>query len=190
MSDSIVIVGASRTPMGAFQGELASLDASDLGGSAIAGALKNAGIKVENADEVIMGCCLPAGQGQAPARQAAFKAGLPEGVPATTLNKMCGSGMKTVMVAHDQIIAGSQNLMVAGGMESMTLAPYMSAKTRSGARLGHVEMKDHMFTDGLEDAYDKGTLISSLFLMNSLLKKNEMIIPKNSNDIEIVDILS
>ncbi len=161
MSDSIVIVGASRTPMGAFQGELASLDASDLGGCAIAGALKNAGIEVENADEVIMGCCLPAGQGQAPARQAAFKAGLPEDVPATTLNKMCGSGMKTTMVAYDQLSAGNGNVVIAGGMESMTNAPYLLPKMRGGARLGHGEVIDHMFLDGLEDAYDKGRLMGA-----------------------------
>ncbi len=161
MSDSIVIVGASRTPMGAFQGELASLDASDLGGSAIAGALKNAGIEVENADEVIMGCCLPAGQGQAPARQAAFKAGLPEDVPATTLNKMCGSGMKTTMVAYDQLSAGNGDVVIAGGMESMTNAPYLLPKMRGGARLGHGEVIDHMFLDGLEDAYDKGRLMGT-----------------------------
>ncbi len=161
MSDSIVIVGASRTPMGAFQGELASLDASDLGGCAIAGALKNAGIEVENADEVIMGCCLPAGQGQAPARQAAFKAGLPEDVPATTLNKMCGSGMKTTMVAYDQLSAGNGDVVIAGGMESMTNAPYLLPKMRGGARLGHSEVIDHMFLDGLEDAYDKGRLMGT-----------------------------
>ncbi|MCP4074111.1 MAG: acetyl-CoA C-acyltransferase [Hyphomicrobiales bacterium] len=161
MSDSIVIVGASRTPMGAFQGELASLDASDLGGSAIAGAMKNAGIEVENADEVIMGCCLPAGQGQAPARQAAFKAGLPEDVPATTLNKMCGSGMKTTMVAYDQLSAGNGDVVIAGGMESMTNAPYLLPKMRGGARLGHGEVIDHMFLDGLEDAYDKGRLMGT-----------------------------
>lgn len=161
MSDNIVIVGASRTPMGAFQGELANLDASDLGGSAIAGALKNAGIDAANADEVIMGCCLPAGQGQAPARQAAFKAGLAEDVPATTLNKMCGSGMKTAMVAHDQLLAGNGDIVIAGGMESMTNAPYLLPKMRGGARLGHGQVIDHMFLDGLEDAYDKGRLMGT-----------------------------
>ena len=161
MSDSIVIVGASRTPMGAFQGELASLDASDLGGAAIAGALKNAGIEADAADEVIMGCCLPAGQGQAPARQAAFKAGLPENIPATTLNKMCGSGMKTAMVAYDQLRAGNGDVVIAGGMESMTNAPYLLSKMRGGARLGHGEVIDHMFLDGLEDAYDKGRLMGT-----------------------------
>jgi len=161
MSDSIVIVGASRTPMGSFQGELASLDASDLGGAAIAGALTNAGIDVDSADEVIMGCCLPAGQGQAPARQAAFKAGLPENVPATTLNKMCGSGMKTTMVAYDQLRAGNGEIVISGGMESMTNAPYLLPKMRDGARLGHSEVIDHMFLDGLEDAYEKGRLMGT-----------------------------
>ncbi|MBE9477443.1 MAG: thiolase family protein, partial [Proteobacteria bacterium] len=116
-------------------------------------------VSVDDVDEVLMGCVLPAGLGQAPARQATLGAGLPQSVPATTINKVCGSGMKTVMVAHDQILAGSQSLMIAGGMESMTLAPYLSSKTRGGARLGHVEMKDHMFLDGLEDAYEKGTLM-------------------------------
>ncbi|MCF6322527.1 MAG: acetyl-CoA C-acyltransferase [Rhizobiaceae bacterium] len=161
MSDSIVIVGASRTPMGAFQGELASLDASDLGGVAIAGALKGAGIDAADINEVLMGCCLPAGQGQAPARQAAFKAGLPKEVPATTLNKMCGSGMKTTMVAFDQLLAGNGDIVVAGGMESMSNAPYLLPKMRSGARLGHGEVIDHMFLDGLEDAYDKGRLMGT-----------------------------
>jgi acetyl-CoA C-acetyltransferase len=161
MSDSIVIVGASRTPMGSFQGELASLDASDLGGAAIAGALTNAGIDSDSADEVIMGCCLPAGQGQAPARQAAFKAGLPENVPATTLNKMCGSGMKTTMVAYDQLRAGNGEIVIAGGMESMSNAPYLLPKMRDGARLGHSEVIDHMFLDGLEDAYEKGRLMGT-----------------------------
>jgi len=161
MSEPIVIVGASRTPMGAFQGELASLDASDLGGAAIAGALKGAGIDAADIDEVLMGCCLPAGQGQAPARQAAFKAGLPKEVPATTLNKMCGSGMKTTMVAFDQLLAGNGDIVVAGGMESMSNAPYLLPKMRSGARLGHGEVIDHMFLDGLEDAYDKGRLMGA-----------------------------
>ncbi len=161
MSDPIVIVGASRTPMGSFQGELSSFDASDLGGAAIAGALENSGISPENVDEVMMGCCLPAGQGQAPARQAAFKAGLPKEVPATTLNKMCGSGMKTTMVAFDQLLAGNGEVLVAGGMESMTNAPYLLPKMRGGARLGHGEVVDHMFLDGLEDAYDKGRLMGT-----------------------------
>ncbi len=161
MSENIVIVGASRTPMGSFQGELSALDASDLGGAAIAGALKNANLDAAKIDEVLMGCCLPAGQGQAPARQAAFKAGLPKEVPATTLNKMCGSGMKTTMVAFDQLLAGNGDVVVAGGMESMTNAPYLLPKMRSGARLGHGEVVDHMFLDGLEDAYDKGRLMGT-----------------------------
>ena len=161
MSETIVIVGASRTPMGSFQGELSALDASDLGGAAIAGALKNANLDAAKIDEVLMGCCLPAGQGQAPARQAAFKAGLPKEVPATTLNKMCGSGMKTTMVAFDQLLAGNGDVVVAGGMESMTNAPYLLPKMRGGARLGHGEVVDHMFLDGLEDAYDKGRLMGT-----------------------------
>ena len=161
MNENIVIVGASRTPMGSFQGELSALDASDLGGAAIAGALKNAAMPAEKIDEVLMGCCLPAGQGQAPARQAAFKAGLPKEVPATTLNKMCGSGMKTTMVAFDQLLAGNGDVVVAGGMESMTNAPYLLPKMRGGARLGHGEVVDHMFLDGLEDAYDKGRLMGT-----------------------------
>ncbi len=159
MSKIVVIAGAARTPMGGFQGDFAGTPSPDLGAAAIAGALANAKVSVDDVDEVLMGCVLPAGLGQAPARQATLGAGLPQSVPATTINKVCGSGMKTVMVAHDQILAGSQNLMIAGGMESMTLAPYLSVKTRGGARLGHVEMKDHMFLDGLEDAYDKGALM-------------------------------
>ena len=161
MNESIVIVGASRTPIGAFQGELTSLDASGLGGHAIAAALKNAGIESNDTNEVIMGCCLPAGQGQAPARQAAFKAGLTDHVPATTLNKMCGSGMKAAMVAYDQLLAANGDIVIAGGMESMTNAPYLLPKMRSGARLGHGEVIDHMFMDGLEDAYDKGRLMGT-----------------------------
>ena len=161
MTDSIVIVGASRTPIGAFQGELSSLAACDLGAIAIAGALGDAALDTQNADEVIMGCCLPAGQGQAPARQAAFKAKLPQNVPATTLNKMCGSGMKAAMVAHDQLLAGNGEIIIAGGMESMSQAPYLLPKMRAGARLGHGEVIDHMFFDGLEDAYDKGRLMGS-----------------------------
>ncbi|MBL4750127.1 MAG: thiolase family protein [Amylibacter sp.] len=159
MTKTVVIAGAARTPMGGFQGEFAGTPSPELGAVAIAGALANAKVNVDDVDEVLMGCVLPAGLGQAPARQATLGAGLPQSVPATTINKVCGSGMKTVMIAHDQIKAGSQNLMIAGGMESMTLAPYLSVKTRGGARLGHVEMKDHMFLDGLEDAYEKGTLM-------------------------------
>ena len=160
MTDTIVIAGAARTPMGGFQGEFASLTASQLGGTAIAAALKDAGAKPDAVDEVLMGNVLPAGQGQAPARQASFAAGLADSVPATTLNKMCGSGMKAAMLAHDQLKAGigplDAKVIVAGGMESMTNAPYLLPKMRSGARLGHAEAKDHMFLDGLEDAYDKG----------------------------------
>ncbi len=159
MTKTVVIAGAARTPMGGFQGVFAGTPSPELGAAAIKGALENAHVSVDDVDEVLMGCVLPAGLGQAPARQATLGAGLPQSVPATTVNKVCGSGMKTVMVATDQILAGSQNLMIAGGMESMTLAPYLSVKTRGGARLGHVEMKDHMFLDGLEDAYDKGTLM-------------------------------
>jgi len=153
----VVIVGAKRTPMGGFQGVFSDTTAATLGAHAIQGALQDAG--VGTVGEVLMGCVLSAGQGQAPARQAALAAGLGEDVPCSTLNKMCGSGMKTVMMAADQIKAGSQSMMIAGGMESMTLAPYLSMKSRSGARLGHIEMKDHMFLDGLEDAYDKGQLM-------------------------------
>lgn len=155
----VVIVGAKRTPMGGFQGVFSNTPAATLGAQAIRGALMDAG--VTTVDEVLMGCVLSAGQGQAPARQAAMAAGLGQDVPCSTLNKMCGSGMKTVMMAVDQIKAGSQSIMVAGGMESMSLAPYLSMKTRAGARLGHIEMKDHMFLDGLEDAYDKGKLMGT-----------------------------
>ncbi|WP_374594671.1 acetyl-CoA C-acyltransferase [Sphingosinicella sp.] len=154
--DPIVIVGAKRTPMGGFQGDLASLTASQLGGTAIRAALEEAGVPAADVDQVIMGNVLGAGQGQAPARQALFGAGLPESVGATTINKMCGSGMKATMDAHDIILAGSAEIMVAGGMESMTNAPYLLPKARSGYRMGHGEVKDHMFLDGLEDAYDKG----------------------------------
>ena len=158
---SVVIVGAARTPMGGFQGAFSGVSATDLGAAAIRGALENGGVAADTVDEVLMGCVLPAGLGQAPARQAALGAGLPQSVPCSTVNKVCGSGMKTVMAAHDQIIAGSQSLMVAGGMESMSGAPYLSPSTRSGARLGHAQMKDHMFLDGLEDAYDRGALMGT-----------------------------
>ena len=161
MSDPIVIVGAARTPMGGFQGELGGASASHLGGVAIRAALERAGVEVDAVDEVLMGNVLSAGQGQAPARQAAFGAGLPKGVPCTTLNKMCGSGMKTTMIAYDQLLAGNGRVVVAGGMESMTNAPYILPKMRGGARLGHAEVKDHMFLDGLEDAYDKGRLMGT-----------------------------
>ena len=157
----VVIVGASRTPMGGFHGELSQATASELGGAAIKGAIENAGVKNESIDEVIMGNVLSAGQGQAPARQASFNAGLSESVPAVTLNKMCGSGLKSVIYAHDQIKAGTSKLVAAGGMESMTNAPYLSPKMRSGARVGHQRMYDHMFLDGLEDAYEPGRLMGT-----------------------------
>ncbi|CUA85975.1 acetyl-CoA acetyltransferases [Gulbenkiania indica] len=157
--DAIVVVGMARTPMGGFQGDFAALSASDLGAVAIRAAVERAGLAPDNVEEVLMGCVLPAGQGQAPARQAALKAGLPQSAGATTLNKMCGSGMKAVMQAHDALLAGSASVMVAGGMESMTNAPYLIQKARGGFRLGHGEIKDHMFLDGLEDAYEKGTLM-------------------------------
>jgi len=161
MSDPIVIVGASRTPMGGFQGALSGATAALLGGAAIKAALAGAGVAADQVDELLMGCVLPAGQGQAPARQAGFAAGLGEEVPATTLNKMCGSGMKTTMMAYDQLLAGNGDVVVAGGMESMTNAPYLLDKMRGGARIGHGQVIDHMFLDGLEDAYDKGRLMGS-----------------------------
>ena len=156
---NVVIAGAARTPMGGFQGAFQGLAAAELGGKAIKAALDGAGAAV--VQEVLMGCVLPAGQGQAPARQAGFAAGLGEEVPATTLNKMCGSGMKAVMIAFDQIALGHTDVMVAGGMESMTNAPYVLPKMRGGARLGHAAVVDHMFLDGLEDAYDKGRLMGT-----------------------------
>ncbi|MBQ2262363.1 MAG: acetyl-CoA C-acyltransferase [Loktanella sp.] len=156
---NVVITGASRTAMGGFQGVFADVDAPTLGGAAIRAALADAG--VTTADEVLMGCVLPAGLGQAPARQAAFLGGLGEDVPATTLNKMCGSGMKAAMMAFDQIAAGGADTIIAGGMESMTNAPYLMPKMRSGARIGHAQVIDSMFLDGLEDAYDKGRLMGS-----------------------------
>ncbi|MEM1307291.1 MAG: acetyl-CoA C-acetyltransferase, partial [Pseudomonadota bacterium] len=155
-SDPIVIVAGARTPMGGFQGELAGATAPELGAAAIRAALSRASIAPEAVDEVLMGCVLPAGLGQAPARQAAVGAGVPTSVPATTVNKMCGSGMKTVMLAYDQLKADNGAIVVAGGMESMTNAPYVMPKVRDGLRLGHAQMMDHMFLDGLEDAYDKG----------------------------------
>ncbi|OOY17205.1 acetyl-CoA C-acyltransferase [Thioclava sp. DLFJ4-1] len=159
--ENVVIVGASRTPMGGMQGVFAAVPASELGGAAIKAAMEGAGVAPARIEEVLMGCVLPAGQGQAPARQAGFAAGLGEEVPATTLNKMCGSGMKAAMVAYDQIALGQTGVMVAGGMESMTNAPYMLPKMRAGARLGHAQALDHMFLDGLEDAYDKGRLMGT-----------------------------
>lgn len=159
--DSIVIVGAKRTPMGGFQGDLAGLTAGDLGGAAIRAALDEAGVPGDAVDQSVMGCVLAAGQGQAPARQATLKAGLPESVAATTVNKMCGSGMKAMMDAHDALRAGSADIIVAGGMESMTNAPYLLPKARGGYRMGHGQVMDHMFLDGLEDAYDKGRLMGT-----------------------------
>lgn len=159
--DPVVIVGAARTPMGGFMGDLAGATASALGAVAISGALSGAGVEREAVDEVIMGCVLPAGQGQAPARQASLAAGLPLGTGATTINKMCGSGMKAVMFAHDLIRAGSAQVVAAGGMESMSNAPYLLPKARGGYRMGHGQVIDHMFLDGLEDAYDKGRLMGT-----------------------------
>ncbi|MEO3413518.1 acetyl-CoA C-acyltransferase [Roseovarius sp. CAU 1744] len=155
----VVIAGAARTPMGGFQGDFDGVEASVLGGAAIRAALADAG--TDRVDELLMGCVLPAGQGQAPARQAGFAAGLGQEVPATTLNKMCGSGMKAAMMGFDQIALGHADTMIAGGMESMSNAPYMLPKMRGGARIGHAEVKDHMFLDGLEDAYDKGRLMGT-----------------------------
>ena len=156
MQDPIVIVSAARTPMGAFQGELSALTAPQLGAAAIRAAVERAGLKPEQVEEVVFGCVLPAGQGQAPARQAALGAGLPLGVACTTVNKMCGSGMRAAMTVFDGLLAGSFEIAVAGGMESMTNAPYLIPKGRGGYRIGHGMIYDHMMLDGLEDAYDKG----------------------------------
>jgi len=156
MSDSIVIVGAARTPMGAFQGDFSSLAAHDLGGAAIKAAVQRAGINPELVTEVLFGNCLMAGQGQAPARQAGFKGGLPKSAGAVTLSKMCGSAMRAAMFANDMLIAGSHEVLVAGGMESMTNAPYLLPKARAGYRIGHDRIFDHMMLDGLEDAYEAG----------------------------------
>ncbi|HEV2678026.1 MAG TPA: acetyl-CoA C-acetyltransferase [Aliidongia sp.] len=161
MSDPIVIVGMARTAMGGFQGDLKDVAAPQLGATAIKAAVERAGLDVDAIDEAIMGCVLPAGLGQAPARQAALGAGLPQSVPCTTINKVCGSGMKAAMLAHDLIAAGSARIMVAGGMESMSNAPYLLDKARGGYRLGHGRTLDHMFLDGLEDAYDKGRLMGT-----------------------------
>src|SRR5437867_5443726 len=161
LNDPVVIVSAARTPMGAFQGELRDFAAPQLGAAAIRAAVERARIRPDQVQEVIMGCVLPAGQGQAPARQAALGAGLPLSTGSTTVNKMCGSGMKAAMLAHDLLAAGTNEIMVAGGMESMTNAPYLLPKARSGYRMGHQQVIDHMFLDGLEDAYDKGKLMGS-----------------------------
>ena len=155
-NDPVVIVGAARTPMGAFQSDFASLSAHDLGGVAIKAAVERAGIAPELVTEVLFGNCLMAGQGQAPARQAAFKGGLPKSAGAVTLSKMCGSGMRAAMFAHDMLLAGSHEVLVAGGMESMTNAPYVLPKARGGYRIGHDRIFDHMMLDGLEDAYEPG----------------------------------
>jgi acetyl-CoA C-acetyltransferase len=161
VNDPVVIVGAARTPMGGFQGDFSSLSASDLGAVAIKAAVERAGLRPEDVQEVIMGNVLPAGQGQAPARQASLKAGIPFATGCTTVNKMCGSAMKAAMLAHDLIVAGSNEIMIAGGMESMTNAPYLMPKARAGYRMGHQTVYDHMFVDGLEDAYDKGRLMGT-----------------------------
>ncbi len=160
-NDPIVIVSAARTPMGALQGELKDFAAPQLGAAAIRAAVERAGVKPDQVQEVIMGCVLPAGQGQAPARQASLGAGLPLSTGCTTVNKMCGSGMKAAMLAHDLLVAGTNDIMVAGGMESMSNAPYLLPKARSGYRMGHQQVLDHMFLDGLEDAYEKGRLMGS-----------------------------
>jgi acetyl-CoA C-acetyltransferase len=159
--DPIVITSAVRTAIGGFQGAFAPLTAPQLGSAAIKAAVDRSGLEADDVSEVLMGCVLPAGQGQAPARQAALGAGLLQSTPCTTVNKMCGSGMKTVMMAFEALHARPKDVMVAGGMESMTNAPYLLPKMRSGARLGHAEVKDHMFLDGLEDAYDKGRLMGT-----------------------------
>ncbi len=160
-ADPIVIVSTARTPMGGFQGDFASVPAAHLGSAAIKAAVARADIAPEDVEEVAFGNVLSAGQGQAPARQAALGAGLPLSATCTTLNKMCGSGMKAAMYAHDMLVAGSAEVIVAGGMESMSNAPYLMPKAREGLRMGHAEMKDHMFFDGLEDAYDKGRLMGT-----------------------------
>jgi acetyl-CoA C-acetyltransferase len=160
-SDPVVIVGAARTPLGGFQGDFKDVGAADLGAVAIRAGLERAGLGPDAADEVLFGCVLTAGQGQAPARQAALGAGLAPGIGATTINKMCGSGMKAAMLAHDLVLAGSAGIVVAGGMESMTNAPYLLDRARSGYRMGHGRVVDHMFLDGLEDAYDRGRLMGT-----------------------------
>ena len=159
MQDPVVIVGMARTPMAGFQGDFASLTAPQLGGFAIGGALERGGVTGDQVDEVIMGNVLSAGLGQAPARQASLGAGIPDRAGCTTINKMCGSGLKAVMLAHDLLLGGTNKVMVAGGMESMTNAPYLLPKARGGYRMGHGQVMDHMFLDGLEDAYDRGKLM-------------------------------
>jgi acetyl-CoA C-acetyltransferase len=159
--DPIVIIGAARTPMGGFQGDFKEVSAPSLGAAAISAAVERAGVGPESIDEVLFGCVLPAGQGQAPARQAALGAGLPMAAGCTTVNKMCGSGMKAAMLAHDLILADAAKTIVAGGMESMSNAPYLLDRARAGYRMGHGKVLDHMFLDGLEDAYDKGRLMGT-----------------------------
>ena len=160
-SDPIVIVGAARTPMGGFQGELKDVTAPALGSVAIRSVLQRTGVDPSDVDEVVMGCVLPAGQGQAPARQASIGAGIPQAVGCTTVNKMCGSGMKATMMGYDAIAAGSGDIVIAGGLESMTNAPYLLDRARGGYRMGHGKVYDHMFLDGLEDAFDKGRLMGT-----------------------------
>jgi len=159
MNEKIVITGLARTPMGGFQGVLSDATAPELGAAAIMAAVERSSLSPDNIDEVIMGCVLPAGLGQAPARQASLGAGLPLSTGCTTINKMCGSGMKSTMLAHDLLLAGTNQVMVAGGLESMTNSPYLLPKARAGMRMGHSKVMDHMFLDGLEDAYDKGQLM-------------------------------
>ncbi len=158
-ADPVVIVDGARTPIGAFQGELATVSSPELGAVSIRAALQRAGVSGEDVEEIIMGCVLPAGLGQAPARQAALAAGVRQDAGCTTVNKMCGSGMKALMLAHDALLAGANRVMVAGGMESMSNAPYLLPKAREGLRMGHAQVKDHMFLDGLEDAYTPGKLM-------------------------------
>jgi acetyl-CoA C-acetyltransferase len=160
-ADPVVIVSYARTPMGGFQGALAGASATELGAVAVKAAVERAKLAPESVEQILMGCVLPAGLGQAPARQAALKAGLPKSVEATTVNKMCGSGMQAAILAHDQLAAGSAKIVIAGGMESMTNAPYLLAKHRGGARIGHDRVLDSMYLDGLEDAYDPGKLMGA-----------------------------
>lgn len=160
-SDPVVIASYARTPMGGFQGSLSAVKATELGAAAVKAAVERAGVAPDAVEQILMGCVLPAGLGQAPARQAALGAGLPKSVQATTVNKMCGSGMQAAILAHDALAAGSVDVVIAGGMESMTGAPYLMTKHRGGARIGHDTMYDHMYLDGLEDAYEPGRLMGS-----------------------------
>src|SRR4051812_7492350 len=160
-ADPTVILSTARTPMGSMQGALADASPTDLGATAVKAAVERAGVSGDDIDRIYMGCVLPAGLGQAPARQAALKAGLPDHIEATTVNKMCGSGMQAAIMASDALAAGSADLIVAGGMESMTNAPYLSMRHRGGARIGHDRLMDHMYLDGLEDAYEPGKLMGN-----------------------------